>query len=69
MPSEDSVIDQGKDLDFDPELDLLFYSAGLDDYLFDESEERSMFSQIGDKDIWHHHLPNDCNISFCGSMI
>ena len=69
MPSEDSVIDQGKDLDFDCEFDLLFYSAGLDDCFFDESEEYSMFYQIGDQDMWCNHLSNDCSISFCGGMI
>ena len=48
MRKEEDIVDQGEDLDFDPELDNLFYSAGLDDCLFDESEYKSMFSQIGD---------------------
>ena len=69
MPSEDSIIDQYKDLDFDPEFDLLFYSAGLDDCFFDESEELSLFFQVGDQDMWRDHSANDCNISFCGGMI
>ena len=69
MPIEDNVVDQGEDLDFDPSFDNLFYSAGLDDCLFDESEYRSTYSQVGDQDMWSDHYTNECNISFCGGMI
>ena len=69
MPIEDNVVDQGEDLDFDPSFDNLFYSAGLDDCLFDESEYRSTYSQVGDQDMWSDHSTNECNISFCGGVI
>ena len=36
MPAEDSTVYQGKDLDFDPTLDNLFYSTRLDYCLFDD---------------------------------
>ena len=36
MPREEEILDQGEDLDFDPELDQLFYAAGQDDCLFQE---------------------------------
>ena len=38
MPIEDNIVDQGEDLDFDPSFDNLFYSAGLDDCLFDDQD-------------------------------
>ena len=68
MPSEEHTIDQGEALDFDPEFEHLFYSAGLDDCLFDESEEQSMLSQVGDQDLWEDHSSNECIVSFCGSQ-
>ena len=68
MPSEEHIIDQGEAFDFDPEFEHLFYSAGLDDFLFDESEERSMFSQVRDQDLWEDHSSNECIFSFCGSQ-
>ena len=57
MPIEDNVIDQGEDLDFDPAFDL-FYSAELDDYLFDESECRSTYSQVRYQNTWSDHKTN-----------
>ena len=36
MTIEDNIVDQGKDLDFDFELDHLFYSAELDNCVFNE---------------------------------
>lgn len=68
MPREEDIIDEGEDLDFDPEFDHLFYSAGLDDCLFKESEYCSMFDQIGDQNMWNEHSSNECDISFCGGM-
>ena len=68
MPIEDNIVDQGEDLDFDPSFDNLFYSAGLDDCLFNESEYRSTYSQVGDQDMWSDHCTNECNISFCGGI-
>ena len=69
MPIEDNIVDQGEDLDFDPSFDNLFYSAGLDDCLFDESEYCSTYLQVGDQDMWSDHCTNECNISFCGGMV
>lgn len=68
MPSEEYIIDQGKALDFNPEFKHLFYSAGLGAYLFNESGELSMISQVGLKDIWEDHSSNECIVSFCGGM-
>ena len=68
MPREEDIVDQGEKLDFDPEFDNLFYSANVDDCLFDESEYRLMFSQIGDQEMWRDHPSNECLISFCGGM-
>ena len=51
MPIEDNIVDQGEDLDFDPELEDLFYSAALDDCLFYVDEYRSILLQIGDQDM------------------
>ena len=64
MPREEDIVDQGEELDFDPELDKLF-SSNLDDCLFDESEYRSMFSQIGDHGMWRDHSHDECIIIFC----
>ena len=68
MPTEEEILDQGEDLDFDPELDQLFYTAGQDDCLFEESEYRSMLSQVGDQDMWSDHSSNECIMSFCGGL-
>ena len=68
MPREEDIIDECEYLDFDPEFDHLFYSAGLDDCLFKESEYRSMFAQIGDQNMWNDHSSNERDISFCGGM-
>ena len=66
MPIEDNIVDQGEDLDFDPELDDFFYSSALDDCLFDVDEYRSILSQIGDQDMWRNHTTDECIVSFCG---
>ena len=63
MPREEDIIDEGEDLDFNPEFDHLFYSAGLDDCLFEESEYCSIFTQIGDQNMWNEHSSNECDIS------
>ena len=65
MPSKNNVVDEGEDLDFDPEFDN---SAGIDDYLFDEEDYRLMFTQIGDQDLWKDHSTNKCQISFCSGI-
>ena len=52
---EEDVVDQGDKLDFEPEFDNLFYSGNLDDCMFDESECCSIFSLIGDHEMWHDH--------------
>ena len=36
MPVEDGTVNQNEDVDLDPMLNNLFWSSGLDDYLFDE---------------------------------
>ena len=48
MPSKDNVVDEGKELDFDPEFNHLSNPTGLDNYLFDEEDYRSMLAQVGD---------------------
>ena len=48
MPGEDHVIYQGKG-DFDPEFDHLFYSSNLGNFLYEKSEYRSTYSQIGNQ--------------------
>ena len=60
------MINENKDLVFDPELNSIHYKAGLDDYLIEETEYRSIFSHIGDQEIWYEHTTNECIISFCG---
>ena len=66
MPIEDNIVDLDEDLDFDPELDDLFYSAALDDCLFDVDIYQSILYQIGDQNMWRDHTSNECTISFCG---
>ena len=51
MPREEDIVDQDEELHYEPEFDKLFYSANLDDCLFDESEYCSMFSQIEDHEM------------------
>ena len=68
MPSKDNVVNQGEDLDFDPGFDHLFYSTGLDNCLFDKSNYCSMFTQVGDQDLWKNHSTNKCQTSFYDGM-
>ena len=68
MPIEDNIVDQGEQLDFDPELEHLFYSSELDNCLFDKADYESIQSQIGDQDMWNNHITNECIISFCGGL-
>lgn len=58
------MVDQDKELNFDPELDYLFYSAGLDDCSFKESEYQSICSRIDVQYMWTTHSLNECNIIF-----
>ena len=68
MPSEEDIVDQGEDLDFDPEFDHLFYLSSLDDCLLEDSEYHLTWSQVGDQDIWRDHSSNECRISICGGL-
>ena len=68
MPMKEGIVDHDEDLDFDPEVDNLFYSSSLDNCLFEDSEYRATWSQVGDQDMWRNHSSNKFQISLCGGL-
>ena len=68
MPREEDIVDQSEELHFDPEFDNFLYSAGIEYCLFEESAYCSMFSQIGDQEMWRDHFSSKYIISFCGGI-